>query len=234
MRLTTRQRHQINGTETVILNAVDENGKNIQPIIEHRTLGINLKRDLTWGSNLKYGEKAVIPDLRKKLGILWLVSKYFDTQARLKLANGLIMSKIIYMIQLWGSIRPSWIMELQRLQNRAARFVLRKNRYEKVSTLLDGCKWLSVSQLITFHSVLLLWKCINKGKWNALKNGLILNRNYTVRKIKGRIQLTKDSWKCRTITIWNSLPIMMRRENEQVLFKGSLRTWVKQNTCLKY
>ena len=54
MRLTTRQRHQINGTETVILNAVDENGKNIQPIIERRTLGINLKRDLTWGSNLNF------------------------------------------------------------------------------------------------------------------------------------------------------------------------------------
>ena len=120
-----------------------------------------------------------------------------------------------------------------KVTNRAVRFVLRKNRYEKISSLLEGCKWISVSQLITFHSVLLLWKCIKKGKWNALKNGLKLNRNSTVRKIKGRIQLTKDSWKRRTIRIWNSLPIMRRTENEQAIFKGSLRTWVKQNTHLK-
>ena len=50
------------------MNELDENRRNIQPRSEHRILGINLKRDLTWGNNLKYREKAVIPTLRKKLG----------------------------------------------------------------------------------------------------------------------------------------------------------------------
>ena len=58
MRLTTRQRHQINDTERVILNELDEFGKNIAPRPEHRILGINIKRDLTWGNNLKFGEKV--------------------------------------------------------------------------------------------------------------------------------------------------------------------------------
>ena len=189
MRLTTRQRHQINDTERVILNELDEFGKNIAPRPEHRILGINIKRDLTWGNNLKFGEKGIIPTLRKKLGTLWLVSKYLDTKARLKLANGLIMSKIIYMIQVWGSIRPSWVKEIQRLQNRAARFVLRKNRYEKISSLLDGCKWLSISQLIVFHSILLLWKIIRKGTWNTLKNGILVRNNHKIKKIKGEFFL---------------------------------------------
>ena len=163
-----------------------------------------------------------------------MVSKYLDTKARLKLANGLIMSKIIYMIQVWGSIRPSWVKEIQRLQNRAARFVLRKNRYEKISSLLDGCKWLSISQLIVFHSILLLWKIIRKGTWNALKNGILVRNNHKIKKIKGRIFLTRDSWKRRSIVIWNTLPLIMRRETELSVFKGSLRTWIKQNTRLKY
>ena len=61
-----------------------------------------------------------------------------------------------------------------------------------------------------------------------------MRNNYTVKKIKGKILLTKDFWKIRTFAIWNTIPFSMRRENEKIVFKGSLRTWIMQNTRLKY
>ena len=78
MRLAPRQQHQVNPPETVILDILDSNGERIKPKIEHKLLGTNIKRDLTWGNQLCFKEKAMIPDLRKKIGTLKMVSKYLD------------------------------------------------------------------------------------------------------------------------------------------------------------
>ena len=98
-----------------------------------------------------FTNKSLIPDLRKKLGTLWLVSKNLDTAARLKLANGITMSKITYMINIWGLTRPSWINHIQRIQIKAACYVQKANRYTKISKPLSDCKWLSVNQLNVYH-----------------------------------------------------------------------------------
>ena len=233
MRITTRQKHQVNPEENIILDLVDKNGDNIKPISENRFLGVNVKRDLSWGNHLLHGEKAIVPDLRKKLGSLWLVSKYLDRKARLRLANGIVMSKIVYMIQLWGCTRPSWLNLVQRLQNRAARYVLQASRYTRMSKLLADCGWMSVFQLSVYHSILMLWKCWNMNDWNVLRWRLIQRNDGSFIPLRGRIQLTRDGWKHSTVQRWNELPEQLRKDQDFASFKGSLRTWILQNTRLK-
>ena len=208
---------------------MDEHGNNIMPRTDHKLLGIRVKKDLTWGLYLKSGKKALIPDLSKKLGSLWLVSKYLDTKARLKLANGIIISKIIYMINIWGAARPSWINYIQRIQNKAARYVLKANRYMKISKLLEKCKWLSVNQLNTYHSLLLLRKVWFNTKFGILRQGLRMASDGKFVPISGRINMVRDSWKRRSIVAWNSLPISLRIETEALNFKKELREYVLKN-----
>ena len=119
--------------------------------------------------------KLSIPDLKRKLGSLWLVSKYINKEAQLKLANGIIISKIIHMISIWGSTRPSWINWVQRIQNKAAHYVLKSNRYTKISKLPLECNWLSVNQRNTYHSVILLRKVWYSQALSVLRNGLRMN-----------------------------------------------------------
>ena len=97
------------------------------------------------------------------------------------------MSKICYMIQIWGSTRPSWINQIQRIQNKAARYVLRKNRYTKISELMTGCKWLSVNQLNNYHLILLLRKVWFSNGFCTLKQGLSMDNEWRFRPINGRI-----------------------------------------------
>ena len=151
----------------------------------------------------------------------------------MRLANGLVMSSITYMIQLWGTSKKCWINEVQRLQNRAARYVLRSNRYEKVASLLEKCNWMSIHQLIRFHSITLLWKTLYIGHWTTLRNDLYPNYDGTLQNITGRIQMSEYSWKRRTITWWNELPMDLRLDDTFPSFKGSLRAWIKQNIRLK-
>ena len=68
------------------------------------------------------------------------------------------MSKLVYLMPLWGGCEQFLIRSLQTMQNKAARVVSSRSIYTPTKTLLKECGWLSVVQLIFFHSVLLLFK----------------------------------------------------------------------------
>ena len=74
------------------------------------------------------------------------------------LANGLFMSKLVYLIPLWGGCEDYLLKALQLVQNKAARCVTRRGIYTSTRDLLKECGWLSVNQLVFFHTVLLLFK----------------------------------------------------------------------------
>ena len=137
------------------------------------------------------------------------------------------------MINLWGSTRPTWIRKIQIIQNMAARYVTRDNRYTRVSTLLNKCKWLSVNKMIIFHSLNLLWKTWYREGFTILKEGLIRNHDGTFCEIKGRILLTNDSWKRRTIKIWNKINTTLRMEDNAATFKAGLKDWILENVKIK-
>ena len=79
----------------------DENREWIRQNVTQRLLEPHLKRDLKGGDHLLYRENAVIPNIKKKVGALWLVSKNLQKESRLRLANGEIMSRVLYLIQVW-------------------------------------------------------------------------------------------------------------------------------------
>ena len=161
------------------------------------------------------------------------MSKYLDMKSRLKLGNGIIISKMIYMINLWGSTRPTWLKKIQVVQNMAARYVTKENRYTRVSTLLNKCKWMSVSQMVAFHSMTLLWKTWNREGFLIMKNKLVRNNYGTFYEIRGRILLTNDSWKRRTVKMWNKMDQNLRLEDNAAVFKGKSKVWIMENIGLR-
>ena len=130
MRITTRQQQQANPEETVILDDVDENGEHVRPKETQRVLGVCLETS----------EKAILPMIRKKLGALWLVSKFLPRKATLKLANGLIIGRLCYGIQVWGTCTAKWVKRVQIVQNSAACYVLKRPRSMQIRILLVECK----------------------------------------------------------------------------------------------
>ena len=74
----------------------------IHPKKHIRLLGMNLEENLAWNSHLLHGEKPVLPALCRQLGALKHISKQISMKSRRVLANGLIVSKILYGITLWS------------------------------------------------------------------------------------------------------------------------------------
>ena len=76
------------------------------------------------------------------------------------MANGIFCSKLIFQISLWGGTEEYLLQSLQIIQNKAARRVAKRGIYTHVVNLLRQCGWLSVKQLVVYHSVILVYKTL--------------------------------------------------------------------------
>ena len=80
----------------------DKDDQELDSAIHSRFLGINLNHDLSWRSHLELGEKPLLPALRSRLGGLEHLGSIIPQTGRRILGNGLILSKISYMLPVWG------------------------------------------------------------------------------------------------------------------------------------
>ena len=70
------------------------------------------------------------------------------------------MSKLIYLMPLWSGCEDYLINCLQVVQNKAARTVAKRNIFKPTRTLMKVCGWMSVRQLLAYHSLVLLQKTL--------------------------------------------------------------------------
>ena len=90
------------------------------------------------------------------------VNASFST--RLMIANGVVMSKLAYLITLWGGAQQYLLDAIQVQQLAAARVVCGYGCYRwSRRKLLDKVGWLSVRQLILYHTVIQAHKTLITG-----------------------------------------------------------------------
>ena len=92
-----------------------------------------------------------------------MVCKVAAFQTRKMIADGLFISKLSYLISVWGGCEGYLARSLQVIQNRVARVVTKKPWSTPVKLLLSECGWLSVRQLAMYHTVVLVFKVLKTG-----------------------------------------------------------------------
>ena len=96
-----------------------------------RLLGANLNKDATWSHHLSLGDKPLLKSLRSILGVLSYIGKHMPVRSCLLLANGLFLSKLLYLLPMWGGLSNRDAKMMQILLNKCARSTLglsRKNQ----------------------------------------------------------------------------------------------------------
>ena len=131
------------------------------------------------------------------------------------IANGIVLSRIIYVIQIWGGTNEYLMKMLQILQNKAARFVTKLDIFTSQETLLKQCGWLNVKQLVEYHSLVLIFKARMEQKPVFLHRTLTKEFNYKTRaSTSGSIvfnhsisgDVAKTAFISRSTKVWNTLP----------------------------
>ena len=192
-----------------------------------RILGGNVSNDLSWSHHLSTGKKALLPMIRKQIGSLSSLRRSLPIKAKLKLANSFILSRLNYIISLWGNTTENQLRKVQVCLNSAARFVLDANKREKQSDLMKRCNWLSVTELVEFHSLLQLFKVLRWRIPESLCDYFETAEDDLISTRRARLKLTSQSWRCATTKRWNDLPGPLRSELRIGRFKAGLKRHIK-------
>ena len=156
------------------------------------------------------------------------------------MTNGLFMSKMAYLMPLWGGCQKFIINTLQIMQNRAARYVTKDSVYTPTKSLLVQCGWLSVYQMVFFHTVVLFYKTRQNKVPSVLYNMASSDFTYPTReKTKGNFKvssgsgipsaLAEQSFRWRSVEMWNKLPVEIKSKKNIQEFKKSLKAWISQH-----
>ena len=227
LRTASRQQHVGNNGERVLLDAVDDKGDNIAPKESAKLLGVTLYKTLSWREYLEVGKSAMVPNLKRKLGALKFTSKFASRNAKIKLAHGVIMSKIIYAIQVWGlHCRPSVLRKVQTVQNNTMKWIT--GLYNaSTKDLLINLDWMSVYQLSIYHSVLLQWKV-----WTRCKPERLIKRLNSIENTVARINLTERIWSRVSTRYYRSFENVCNSVYKISILKRILSEWIKSNVSI--
>ena len=155
-------------------------------------------------------------------------------------ANGIFCSKLIFQIGLWGGTEEYLLNSLQTVQNKAARFVARRGIYTPVTELLRNCGWLSVRQLVMYHSILIIYKTVQTACPKYLYNKLSCEFPYNTRLAQSesirrgsafqcKLGLTERSFMNRATVSFNQLPTEVGQCLKLEGFKKKLKVWLLDN-----
>ena len=109
----------------------------IEPIYSEKLLGGHITNDFKWNEHLVDNAKSLSKSLTSRINALSKISAISSFKTRKMIANGIVMSLLVYLIQLWGGATNYLIRVLQVQQNRAARLVTKAGWYCQISNLSE-------------------------------------------------------------------------------------------------
>ena len=194
-----------------------------------RILGATLQSNVTWTGHLETAEKALLPEIRRNLGLLKSLGKSLPPSCRNTMARGMIISKLTYLVSVWGGTTANNIRKAQTLLNKTARWAANMPRKTKISTLLETLDWLTIREMTTTNSATIMWKLINQKK--PLKITERLEIDETEKKIRinePRLLFSEQNFTVRASREWNCIPDQIRMNMKLNSFKRQMKSWVKQ------
>ena len=169
MFVLTRQRATGKDTQST----VEFGDSEVTPSVSERILGITLESNLAVNEHLVSGSCSILSQVSTKMRALWLIRKYLSFKSRKVTAWGLVMSKILYGIEVWGpAATERQIEQMQSLQNSLMRWVCGAGRMTRSADLLVMTGMMSIRQLIMYRvlvfGLVVLWNDSPKSiKWSS-------------------------------------------------------------------
>ena len=231
--LVVASSHKLKNASSELLNGLNVSDITIPFSKSVRNLGVFLDGPLSMEDHIKHLCKVLYFQLRRIAKIRHLLS----VESANKLCVSLILSKLDYCNSLLYGVSDKHLAKLQRIQNSAARLVLRRDKHSSASELLKTLHWLPIKARIEYKLSTICFKCLSSDSNGApaylssLLNPYIPSRSLRSQNAQllslPRFNLKSCGYKSFTVsgpTIWNSLPISLRKTESLSTFKRHLKT----------
>ena len=123
-----------------------------------KNLGVTFDHKLSMSEHILSISKAIYCEIRR----LKQISHFVTSECSLKkLASSFILSRLDYCNSLFINLPKKDIYQLQKLQNYAARTILKRPTREHATPLLKELHWLPIHARIDYKVAILVFKCLN-------------------------------------------------------------------------
>ena len=183
-----------------------------------RFLGLTMQNNLTWEAHLTSGRKAVWPAVRRTIGMISKLSQHMSMKCKLQLMNSLVLSKLTYMVGVWGNTTPSHMRKAQVVLNLAARVVTGCGKTTRQVDLMRLCSWMNIQELTIYHLLMHMWKGVKWGIPGYLSEVLTMDTDDLIIDHPPRLKITAGAFRHKTVPRWNSLPPHLRAESSIIKF----------------
>ena len=159
-------------------------------------------------ANLKHEKQItlLLRKLRTKLVGLLNLRLIIPFKTRKLITEGIFNSTLVYCLPYFGGCNKAQVQSLQVLQNKAAQIVCQAPPRANRGKLFDKLNWLTVNQLITYHTVITVFKIRSSSEPEYLANYLKAdNRNGRIIVPNTDLTLAMKSFTCRGACQWNNL-----------------------------
>jgi hypothetical protein len=199
-----------------------------------KKLGVFLDSTLSMHDQVSHICKTANFELRK----ISSVRSFLTTAAAAQLVSSLILSRLDYCNSLLSGLPAEELSRLQRVQNNAARLILKQSKRNHVTPLLIKLHWLPVSFRIQYKIASLVFRLFDNSLPPYLCSLLSeyqpsrslrssSERLLVVPKVNTKSQ-GQRSFSYQAPTVWNALPSSLRHASSLSMFKSSLKTYLFQ------
>ena len=199
-------------------------GKTLKRVVKFSYLGVGLDENLSWKDHVEYVSSKV----SRRLGLLSRIRSCLTLEASKQVYTSLLHPLFDYADVAWQGISEGCCKELHRLQNRAARIILRKNTSNDTFCVLN---WLNLASRGKMHKCILVFKCLNNlvPKYltqyftrNADLHDHAIRRNNDLHPPKPKRNMSKRTFKYAGAIYFNSLPNYVKSASSVNSFKKML------------
>ena len=211
------------------LNTIDEHGnaKTVHTSSSEKCLGATLQQDLQWKAMLETGQDALLPSLRKKLGILRHLGRNMPRSCKQLLANGLLIGKLNYLLPLYGGTQAKYLNKIQVILNNTARFISGAKKRTSTMNLMVEVKWLTIREMVSLYTNIMTWKTITLGAPQHLAERITVHHDRSITTTTPRLKNTALGLRWRMEQEWNRLPQDIRDINSLPRLKARLKVRIK-------
>ena len=154
---------------TLSLTPVSISGHNILFSQSVRNLGVFIDETLSMDVHIKHLCGILFCQLRR----LGKIRPFLSTDAANKLAVSFVLTRYDYCNSLLAGLPDNKLNKLQRIQNHAARIVLRKPRHVSTTSLLRTLHWLPVKARIQYKIACLCFQCLSHNTMSPYLSDLL-------------------------------------------------------------
>ena len=202
--------------------------KLVKDKITTRILGANLHCNMTWQTHLETGPKALLPIVRRQLGHLRHIGSLIPLKSRMNLASSLIVSRLNYLLPLWGGAADCHLNRAQILVNAAARWATGAGKRIRISELMERTGWLTLREQAFVATAVQTWKLVHYGTPARLLESMWIEDDLEISVERPRLLFSENSYRWRATRQWNEIPSEIRQTVSISSFKKQLKRHIKE------